>query len=105
MQTWIKGRCIRLKLPQPMKRTSTSYQELPQVDKECRPGKHANGLGQLVPAEQATVPNLMRNSLKMPQRQTMKHKQGKSGGKTPPKNELPGIRVQNPQDYRKSESR
>ena len=66
---------------------------LPRADEECRPGEHADGLGQPIPAAQATADYLRRNPLKMPRRQTMKHKQGESGGKMLPKNELPGIRV------------
>ena len=68
---------------------------LPRADEECRPGQHADGLGQPVPAAQATDDDL-RGEVRppYPRRRTMKQKQGKSGGKMLPKNELPGIRVQ-----------
>jgi len=39
-----------------------------RADEECRPGEHADGLGQPVPAAQATAGYWRRNLLKMTQR-------------------------------------
>jgi len=39
---------------------------LPRTDEECRPGEHADGLGQPVPAALAVADGLRGNPLKMP---------------------------------------
>lgn len=50
--------------------------------------------GQPVPAARAIVDCLKGSLFTILRRRAMKHKQGKFGGKIPPKNELPGIRAQ-----------